>query len=169
MKTKKSKEPIKSMKELQGIARYAFLGKEFVNTDLAPTCPPEMRVVEHLRMGKVNISKLELYLSEEQKKFSVKGGIYRRKLLLKNKKTINATVLDRLMLDQSLIPESWAKNEEGRVQVISFFGTIYAHQNGALYVRIMYPSIQEKKWNFGKCCINNDYWDSNNPIVIIAD
>ena len=60
-------------------------------------------------LGKIDLSKLELYLDEEQKNGKyIEGNKLREKL--KDKPVLNANVLDYLYEHQSLIPESWKGN-----------------------------------------------------------
>jgi hypothetical protein len=158
---------IKSLKELAKIGKNAFFGKQFIDTDLEPTCESYMRVVEHVKMGQIDLSKLELYYSKEQMEFAVKGGTHRRNLL-KSKNVINATVWDKFVINPNLIPESWKKDKDGDMQIISFFGTIFANPDGSLYVRTMYFYEKDNKWNFGDCSLN-DYWERNNPVVVLID
>jgi hypothetical protein len=159
---------IKSLKELAKTGKNAFFGKQYIDTDLEPTCESYMRVVEHIKMGQIDLSKLELFYSKEQMEFAVKGGTHRRNLL-KSENVINATVWDKFVINPNLIPESWKKDPTGRrLIIISFFGTIFAHPDGSLYVRTMYFYEKENTWKFGDHCLN-DYWERNNPVVVLAD
>jgi hypothetical protein len=159
---------IKSLKELQKIGENAFFGKNIINSDIEPTCPLDMRVVEHLKMGNVELSKLKLFYSKEQNRFGgIKGGMYRRSLM-NSQKLINASILDWFETNPELIPESWKFTSNDGFQIISFFGTIYAHINGNLYVRTMFFNEKENLWYFGRCWIG-DYWERNNPVVILID
>jgi hypothetical protein len=164
----KHMKTLKSLKELSKIGKDAFFEKRIIDTDLEPTCEPYMRIVEHIKMGKIDLSKLNLFYSQQQIEFAVKGGMYRR-YIMKNQNVMNATVWDKFMLNPSLIPESWKKDPTGRrLIIISFFATIFAHPNGSLYVRTMYFYEKENTWKFGDHCIN-DYWECNNPVVVLAD
>ena len=167
MAKSKSCTKIKSLKELREIARTTFFGEQFVNSDLEPTCSQSMRVVDHIKLGKVHFSELELFFLKEQIANSIKGGIFRRKLL-KTKKVINACVLDRLMVNPNTIPESWKESKDGRLQIISFFGTIYSNKNCDLYVRTMYFSKESKNWHFSETFLG-DYWEINNPVVVLSE
>jgi hypothetical protein len=167
MNARKPEIKIKSLKELSLTGKNAFFSTQYINTDLEPTCESYMRVVEHLKMGQVELSKLRLFYSKEQLEFPVKGGAHRRSLF-KNALVMNATAWDKFSINPKLIPDSWKKDKNGEMLVISFFGTIFSHPNGSLYVRIMFFDENENKWHFGDSSLC-DYWESANPVVIIGD
>ena len=81
-------------------------------------------------LGKIDPTKIELYLDESQKSGYIEGN----KLLgkLKDKPVLNATVLDYLFEHQELIPESW------KGKYVYFWGTVYHGSSGNLYVRCLY-------------------------------
>jgi hypothetical protein len=76
-------------------------------------------------------TKVSLYLSKKQKgdKYLV-GNDLRKELA--NKPTLNASLLDYLWAHPELIPEDW------KGKAVFFWGTIYRHWEGRLYVRYLY-------------------------------
>lgn len=110
--------------------------KEYViDCDAAPFTPSGWKVEEHQKGGafKWDAAKQAdaLYLSGPQKRGSYLEGNKLRKEL-KDKPVLNACVLDYLLANTHLIPESWKGKH------IFFWGTIYRYSDGYLYVRYLY-------------------------------
>jgi hypothetical protein len=162
----------KSIKELKKKAKEKIKEDLFIDCNHLPCCPENycrigaMRVVEHQKRGKIKFSpsKFKLYITDEQKGLQEKGTIIRR--ALKNKRVLNANILDQLIICPNLIPKEWKKErtEDGYVRVISFFGTIYADRDGTLCVRVLCWDGQ--KW-YDDFRLLDDYWGKDDPIVIL--
>lgn len=128
------------------------LSKKPINhvLDLATIPSPSFHkdlVVEHRGVGVVCLehrngdfcignNKVELHISPKQKKGMVSGHDLRK--YHDGKPSINATVLDYLLVHQELIPDAWKADESGNTPDICFFGTIYRDVQGNLYVRCLY-------------------------------
>ena len=113
-----------------------------IDLDSAPFVPEGWKEVEeHKKGGKLkwDSKKIQLYLSESQKgdKY-VEGNKLRKEL--ENLPTLNAKVLDFLLAHKELIPEEWKRDEKGNTRYVFFWGTIYRHSDGNLYVRCLYWS-----------------------------
>jgi len=74
---------------------------------------------------------------------------------LKDKVTVNASVLDFLIKHQELIPDSWKANEEGVPLHIYFLGTIYGKPD-------------ETSENYCACYLywNGKYWDWSYSMLV---
>lgn len=77
---------------------------------------------------------VEFYLDDDQKNGQVIEGNKLRKRLAR-KPILNANVLDYLLQNPKLIPDSWKKDESGDTRYVFFWGTIYRNQKGDLRVR----------------------------------
>ncbi len=126
-----------------------------VDGDADPFCPPNWKVESHRKMGKIDFdpSKLDLYLSEGQKK-GVIGGEKLRKEIEKLEGVMNANWLEFFLANPHLIPESW------KGKAVMFWGTIYRVSVGSLYVRFLYWNGDAWNWSY--------YWpafvfDDGNP------
>ena len=109
-------------------------------------------------LGKIDLSKLELYLDEEQKNGKyIEGNKLREKL--KDKPVLNANVLDYLYEHQSLIPESW------KGKCVYFWGTIFRLANGDLGVRSLY--FNGGAWRRYYHWLDDD-WYSDDPAAIMT-
>ena len=108
-----------------------------IDCDAEPFIPDGWGKVEHQKGGiiKFDASKVELYLSKKQKNGSVEGNKLREEL--KNKKVLNANVLDYLLKNPHLISEEWKKDGKGNTKYIFFWGTIYRDAGGNIYVRCL--------------------------------
>lgn len=107
---------------------------------------------EHRTMGVVTLEKridgklyangreVVRYISPNQQSVRISGHELRRELReLKDKQTLNACILDALLANQELIPEEW---ENG---INDFWGTIFRHATGDLYIKRFYWS--GSKWD----------------------
>lgn len=104
-----------------------------VDGDAEPFCPNNWKVESHRKMGKIAFdeNKLDLYLSEGQKK-GIVGGEKLRKEIEKLEGVMNANWLEFFLANPHLIPESW------KGKAVMFWGTIYRGSYGTLYVRYLY-------------------------------
>lgn len=141
------------------------LKKHLIDCDAQPFVPESWEVVEHQPGGPFDSTqdkqfewdpgKVELYLCDEQKKGSIEGNELRKKL--KGKPVMNANVLDYLLAHPELIPEEW------KGKYIFFWGTIYRHSSGRLYVRYLRWRGDEWDWGFDWLGL---HWDDNNPALL---
>ena len=109
------------------------------------TCDPK----DHIKGGKLlfDPEKTTFYLSEKQKDASWIDGNELRKELV-GKLVLNANVLDYLLKNPQIIPESWKKDEKARTRYIYFWGTIYHDSYGSSFVRYLYFSYDSWDWGF---------------------
>jgi len=108
-----------------------------------------LEIKEHKSLGKVDLSKMKLFLSGEQRAGYIDGN--KLKKLLAGKKALNANVLDYLLAHPKLIPQEW----EGKA--VLFWGTIYRHSDGYLYVRYLYWDGAKWSWDY--------FWLGNNFVA----
>ena len=110
----------------------------FIDCDATPTIPSDLyieekdqltgRVLGQLAFDPANVT---LYLSQEQQGRSViKGHKFWKELA--NKAVLPANVLDYLLENPNLIPDSW------KGKVVFFFGTVYRNSIGSLFVRCLF-------------------------------
>ncbi|MFW0862079.1 MAG: hypothetical protein ACKKL6_00625 [Candidatus Komeilibacteria bacterium] len=128
-----------------------------IDCDADPFVPDGWKVEEHTksRQFEWNTDKVELYLSDEQKKGFIEGNKIRK--LLKDKHALNANVLDYLLAHPELIPEEW------KGKAICFWGTIYRNSDGILCVRYLYWDGHRWHW-----CGDwlDDYFDNGGLAVL---
>lgn len=131
-----------------------------IDLDAKPYVPDGWKVEEHIEGGefKWNLEKVGFYWSKKQKDGNVIGGNDLRKEL-KNKPVFNANLLDFLLKNPHLIPDSW------KGKAIFFWGTIYRGSDGHLYVRCL-------RWNGDRWCWNNYWlendWNSAYPAAVLG-
>ncbi len=114
-----------------------------IDCDATPFVPDGWGVEEHRKSDNSNglfgwdAGKIELYLDYDQQ-----GGRYVEGRGLRKRLTarpvLNANVLDYLLKNPQLIPESWKNDERGNTRYIFFWGTIYRRFDGNLFVRYLY-------------------------------
>ena len=129
------------------------------NSDAKPIIPKgyNWTIEKHKKGGDIDLSKIELYLDEKQKNGYIKGSKLRIKL--KNKKVLNANVLDYLLAHPELIPEEWKE------KVVFFWGTIYRNSDGKLYVR--YLNWYGLYWYWDCGWLDYDF-DSGSPAALAS-
>jgi hypothetical protein len=137
--------------------------KNIIDTDATPFIPQGLLVEKHIGYGlwSWNSDLIEYFLSKEQEE-SFQNGNRLRKVIesLRNKKLLNANILDYLLTNSGLIPESWKDKN------IFFWGTIYGDDAGDFCVRYLYWS--DSKWDWGRYWLNLDYnFNSDDPAVFI--
>lgn len=109
-----------------------IIGNHKIDTNITPSLPFDGATIEHHeKSGKMilDFSKFDLYLSEKQKTGSIVGNELRKEL--KDKKVLNACVLDYLLANPYLIPEDW------KGKAVFFWGTIFRGAGGSLCVRCL--------------------------------
>ena len=133
--------------------------REVINLDHAPSANGFEAVVRHEKGGKFpvsEISKIELFVSTEQ----VNGGATGN-LMLKGVPTdyrlMNSNFLDRLLENQSQIPENW------KWQFVFFPGTVFK-KYGQEVVRCLYWGING--WSTSYRWLVRGFFH-NSPIAVI--
>ena len=135
-----------------------------VNLDADPFIPKGWTVESHTKGGQWtwDPKEITLYLSKHQQGGKVIEGNKLRKELeaLKDTKVFNANLLDYLLKNTHLIPNEW------KVKTVCFWGTIYRHSHGCLYVRYLY--WYGKSWNSSDYWLDRDFRDDNPALVSAA-
>jgi len=154
------------------LIRFIEEQRLIIDCDEAPHIPKgwEIRPEDQLPgavggLLKFDPSQILLHLEEGQEGGD---GIFGDHLAerLSGKPLLKANVLDHLLANTNLIPESWKDDEQGRTRCIYFWGTIYRASDGDLYVRYLY-------WSDGQWCWDRDGWrdlvfDAQNSAAILA-
>lgn len=131
-----------------------------VDLDSTPFIPEGWKVEEHKKGGqwKFDPTKLELYLDEGQKNGKcIEGNKLRKKL--ESKDVLNANLLDFLLKNPNLIPESW------KGKVVFFWGTIYRGTVGNLCVRDL--CWRGSRWDWDYYWLDDD-WNGSNLAVVLG-
>lgn len=138
----------------------ATVPQYLIDCDAAPSVPSGFTVHSHTKGGQFafDAKQVDLYLSELQKRGKVIEG---HKLLkeLANKPMLNACVLDYLLKNPDLIPESW------KGKATFFFGTIYRNSYGSLFVRFL--DWGGEQWSSYYYWLDFD-WLDNPPVALRA-
>lgn len=160
------------MKSLQQIIEGNFDSlpqtglNRIMDCDAQPYVPDGWTIEEHQKGGEIEFDpkKVEFHLSPNQTgDKSVNGKKLREEL--KGKKVLNACVLDHLMANTGLIPESWKQDENGNTRYIYFWGTVYRYSDGNLCVRCLYWDGGQWLWSYGGL---GNGWDSRRPAAVSA-
>jgi len=109
------------------------------------------KIKEHKSLGKVDLSKIKLFISKKQGNKYIIGTELKK--FLDNKKVLNANILDYLLEHQELIPQEW---KDG---LVFFWGTIYRDSGGNLYVRCLYWN--GAKWHWDYCWLDLNFYASH--------
>lgn len=153
------------IKVTEGLAEINIV-KHIIDCDADPFIPDGWSVEEHKKSGQLefNPEKFEFYLSKNQQKGKSTEGnkLYKE---LKSKLVLNANVLDYLIKNPQLIPEDWKKDEDGNTRYIFFWGTIYRHSDGDLYVRCL--GWRGGRWSWGGRWLDRG-WCSDDPALLLA-
>ena len=140
--------------------------RRLIDCDAAPWCPDDWNVESHQKGGQFEFdaAKVSLHLDDGQKDGRIIVGSDLRKRL-EGKPVLNACVLDHLLANTNLIPESWKADERGPTRRIYFWGTIYSDSSGDLYVRCL-------RWCSGGLCWRCRWlgrrWDGWCPAAVSA-
>lgn len=99
-----------------------------IDCDAHPTEPKGWQVSEHRKMGKWewNSTKVQLWLARGQAESKGMNGTHVFEVMRKKKNLLNANVLDFLLANPHLVPESWKKKK------VCFWGTVYRDWNDDL-------------------------------------
>jgi len=146
-----------------------------INLGADPFLPDGWKVEEHQK-GKVaklerrgddlyfDGKKIDFYLSKPQKKGGrIEGNDLRKEL--GKQPVLNANVLDYLLKNPSIIPDSWKKDADGNTRYIFFWGTVYCSSGGNLYVRYLRWVGVEWIWDYYWL---DGGWDSDDPAAVSA-
>ncbi len=121
--------------------------KHIINTDNDPRVQDGYSIKKHKKLGQItwDPSKIELYVHEWQcdNKRVVSGHELYEKL--SHMAILNENVLEYLLENQHLIPDTWKKNKQKEKLQIFFWGTIYHNEGGDL-VRYLTRSRADEKW-----------------------
>jgi hypothetical protein len=162
---------IENPKELASALRVlntnAVKSGHIIDLDAAPKFPYDhWKVESHQKGGEFewDPTKVVLHLDPAQKGSGrIEGNKLRGKLA--DKSPFNANLLDYLLANPELIPESWKQDDAGNTRYIFFWGTIYRDSSGSLYVRYLY-------WDDGRwqtdCCWLDRGWRSQYPSAVRA-
>lgn len=125
-----------------GALRFLRGDPLFIDGDAAPSALDWRAVHEHKKIGPFlwDASRVVLWQAEFQQIPGPKPHTGARTLFHKtrNRPVLNASVLDYLLENQSLIPKEWED------KAIVFWGTIYEVQGRSFEVRVLYS--QEGVW-----------------------
>ena len=123
-------------------------------------------IEEHQKGGqwKFDPKQVEFFLASGQKDGKVIEGNKLRKELAK-KSVFNANVLDYLLAHPELIPDEWKTGGNGNTRYIFFWGTVYRHRGGLLYVRFL--DWDDGRWRWGSRWLD-DGWRGRNPAAVRA-
>lgn len=134
--------------------------RHLIDCDANPFTPKGWMVEEHKKQGQFewDPSKVTLHLSPNQQgdKYIVGNKLCRE---LASEPVLNANVLDYLLARPDLIPEEW------KCKAVFFWGTIYRHSDGRLFVRFLCFSGDGWHW---RCHWLDSSWDSDNPAARLA-
>ncbi len=147
-----------------------------VDGDADPFLPNGWTVESHQKQGAckierkgddlyVNGKKLGFYLAKGQQNGKAIEGHKLRKELA-DKPTRNANLLDRLLANPELIPDSWKVDANGNTRYIFFWSTIYRNSGGVLYVRYLYWFDGQWQWRYAWL---GDDFASQNPAVVCEE
>ncbi len=127
--------------------------------DADPRCPVGWKVESHKKGGMLDVAKAKigLYLSPNPRR---NDRIELNKLCeeLKNKKVLNANLLDWYMANPSFIPEEW------KAEQVFFLGTMYCDSDGDACVRHLYWIDGRWDWSYRWLVVG---WNSNHPVVVL--
>ena len=144
-----------------------------IDGDTILDLPPELSITgrgaEHRKMGKITLEKrtdgklyvngVEVirYISPEQERDHIEGKELRKQM--KDKKVLNACVMDTLFSNNQLIPDEW------KIGYIFSWGTIFRKMDGCLYIEYM-------RWNVhsfirGYLCLNYS-WSKKDSAIILS-
>lgn len=123
-------------------------------------------IEEHQKGGqwKFDPKQVEFFLASGQKDGKVIEGNKLRKELAK-KSVFNANVLDYLLEHPELIPDEWKTDGNGNTRYIFFWGTVYRHRDGDLFVLCLCWRVG--RWDWSYYWLGRD-WRGNNPAAVRA-
>jgi len=159
--------------------RYFPQKELIVNGDQFSRMPDDMNLdgqgAEHQKMGKMKLvmrggklyangREIELYLSQHQRDIGavIRGDKLRGEIgKLKNKRALNACLMNALTMHQEFIPDAWKT-----VGHIYFWGTVFCGGFGRLYIGYLF--FFDGKWRWSYELITHN-WSERGPAACIAD
>jgi hypothetical protein len=135
-----------------------------IDLDADPFVPDGWKVEKHQKGGlfKWVAAQVQFCLSKRQKSGSSIGGNDLR-TELEGKPVFNANLLDYLLANKHLIPESWKQDEQGRTRYIFFWGTIYRRSDGDPCVRCLF--WRGGQWGWDRSWLVNN-WFVGDPAAL---
>ncbi len=109
-------------------------------------------------------AKIAFHLDEGQKEGRTIVG-NKLKERLAGKTVYGAQVLDHLLANTNLIPDSWKIDEKGGTRYLYFWGTIYRDSGGGLCVR--YLCFEDGQWRWGSRWLDGRF-GGQNPAAVPA-
>ena len=148
---------------LRGLAVITSV-EHVIDLDADPFVPDGWKVEEHKQGGQLTFdpSQVEFCLDDGQKNGKYIVGHELRKELA-DKRVMNANELDFLLANPDLIPEGWKIDEDGSTRYIFFWGTVYRHSDGFLYVRCLY--WDGGRWRWGNSWLGGG-WRGRSPAAL---
>lgn len=139
--------------------------RRLIDCDAQPYLPNDWKIESHVKSGQLEFDpeKIVLHLEPGQKAGTIKGDKLR--MALQDKPTLNACVLDHLLANTSLIPDSWKLDDQGNTRYIYFWGTVYRASRGRLYVRSLYFSGGRWRWDYN--WLGREF-GAQNPAAVLA-
>lgn len=151
---------------MEGVSRLlsgnaeVVIKNHVIDCDADPFIPDGCKIEEHQKCGQMvwDASHIILHLADGQKNGkAIEGNKLRKRLV--SKPTLNACVLDYLLANPHLIPEEW------KGKYIFFWGTIYRHSDGGLYVLCLCWS--GGGWHWRALWLGSD-WYGSSPAALRA-
>ena len=133
--------------------------EHIINCNTDPIVPEGWAVEEHQWGGKIpwrNAAKVYLHVSGRQNSSEWHRG-HNLRIELEGEPVLNANVLDYLLENPFLIPESWKGN------CVFFWGTIYRFRDNMLLVRCLY--WKNNGWS-SNCGWLGGVWDATCPAAM---
>jgi len=138
--------------------------KHIIDCDAAPFLPQGWSVHEEDQLpGRVrcqvewNPANVALWRSDEQKRVAVTGDELKKELALQS--VLPANVLDHLLANPHLIPETW------KGKYVFFWGTVYRSSDSDPYVR--YLGWFGGRWSWSYDWLGSG-WVGSNPAAVLA-
>ncbi len=159
--------------------RYFPKKELIVDCDQIPHMPDDMSLdgqgAEHQKMGRMKLvmrdgklyangCEVELYLSQHQQDIGtvIRGDKLRGEIRrLKNKRALNACLMQALTMHQEFIPDAWKT-----VGHIYFWNTVFCGAFGRLYVGYLFFFDGKWRWSYELTTHN---WSERGPAACITD
>jgi hypothetical protein len=138
-----------------------------IDCDAQPYIPEGWRIERHIPGGQIEFdpNKVELWLSDEQHQGTIIGNKLRPLVERRPGLILNANVLDHLLKNTALIPESWKQDDQGRTRYIYFWGTIYRDSGDSLCVRFLFWN--DGRWSWSSGWLGREFV-AQNPAALFA-
>lgn len=157
---------------LSGTAEVAIM-KHVIDLNDDTFVPDGWKIEEHQKTAngsgaiEWDPSKVVFYLDDDQKNgLFIEGNKLSKRL--SRKPVLNANVLDYLLKNPDLIPESWKKDEGGNTRYIFFWGTIYRNSEDKLFVRsLCWYGGYGARWRWHASWLDSA-WASSDPAALAA-